>query len=322
MTAIKRKPGDAENGQGKALSSPVSDWGVRLLWGVFFVTLGILVLLVNSGVLTLEMTQLWRLWPLLIIMAGVSLLSLSDAVGKLVYIGSSVLLVGAMVWFALDGAQQSFGRGETEQFLIAQDDQQPTALDLTVEAGAGRVEIGSGGGLGVASGGLTSNVSTLKQTSTMKGSTQVVTLGMDVNWQWWRGQASNTLSLRLGETLPTTLSIDAGAADVTADISNVQLESLSIDGGVSSVDVTLGSRVAQSEVTIETGVSTVHVRVPEALGVRIIFNGGLSSSEMPEGYREVEKHRYESANYERATNKTVITVDMGLSSFALTTYKE
>ena len=56
------------------------DFG-NLFWGLLLLFIGTMFLLDNMNVVELQLSYLWRLWPLLIVATGVSLLSIKGWLG-------------------------------------------------------------------------------------------------------------------------------------------------------------------------------------------------------------------------------------------------
>lgn len=69
-----------------------------IFWGFAFIIVGTLILLDNLSLITVHFGNLWHLWPVLIIGAGVSMLSLRGWLSALVSL-VLVLAVGALAFF-------------------------------------------------------------------------------------------------------------------------------------------------------------------------------------------------------------------------------
>jgi len=40
------------------------------VWGVFFIVLGLILLLFSSGIITLNVSDIWKFWPIIFIILG------------------------------------------------------------------------------------------------------------------------------------------------------------------------------------------------------------------------------------------------------------
>lgn len=297
-----------------------SGWGEKLIWGVLFIVVGAVLLLGNMGILTVELSSLWRLWPVLIIVAGLSVLSLRGWLGGLVY-AVAALGVGGLIWAVMVGPlSEQVPASVRDEVNIARADDEVERLSVEVKAGAAALEIGSHSGDGALMGVLESDFAKINHLSSVSDGLQKVSLSLEGNTQWWRGGSHNRLALRLNDELPLDFDIDAGAVSIDADLSDVKLRRLNIDSGASSVDLKLGSLVDESRVTIDTGASSLKIQLPEEVGVRLELKDGLSSKDIPEAYEKIDDKVYHSANYSTATKRIILVIDMGLSSLDIKEY--
>ena len=44
----------------------------HVFWGLFLVTLGLLILISNFAIVNLDLARLWKLWPVVLILWGIS----------------------------------------------------------------------------------------------------------------------------------------------------------------------------------------------------------------------------------------------------------
>ncbi len=110
----------------------------------------------------------------------------------------------------------------------------------------------------------------------------------------------NSLGLGLATDLPWTVNIDAGTLALDMDFSDVQVKDLQINAGASTMNLMLCDVLAESTVSIDSGVSTVNLSLPKDLGVRMNIDAALTSKNLTD-FTQVGDHTYESANYATAT---------------------
>ena len=67
----------------------------KLFWGLFFIVAGVLFLLQNFNLVTIKFDSLWKLWPLIIVLAGFSILSFKNIVWKII---SAILIILAFLF--------------------------------------------------------------------------------------------------------------------------------------------------------------------------------------------------------------------------------
>jgi len=293
--------------------------GTKIIWGLTLVVLGVLLLLESLGVVNLDFAALWRLWPLLIVLMGLSVLALRGWVALVISIIATVGIVGLAV-LAMTGTLGSTGQYRSETFKVGQSSGEVQEAEVRIKAGAGSLGIASHDEATVATGTIDGNSVHLKQDVAVFGNVQRVELSTDRDTQWWQGGGRSDLSVRLTKKLPVALSIDAGATDLNADLTDVITRSVNIDSGASKVWLKLGEKQATSTVSISTGASSVELLVPQNSGVQLRLDGGLSSRQLPDDLVKGDNNTYQSPDYDKKERKIIIDIDMGVSSFRLVRY--
>lgn len=115
------------------------------------------------------------------------------------------------------------------------------------------------------------------------------------------------------------LDIDAGASSLELkELGNANFDYFSFDGGAGSFDLDLrGKYEGESEVSIDIGLGSADVTLPEGIPVRIETDGGnwLSSVEIHgRDVEEVDDDIYESPDFEGARTRLVISISVGMGS--------
>lgn len=302
----------------KSQKSTPNKWGGRLIWGALLVAVGVVLLLDNLGVVDISLLSLWKLWPVLIVVTGLSILSLKGWLAGLVY-GLTAVAIAVLTWFVLTSPVEVGETKTSDSFSINKPSSTVKQLDLTINSGAGTLNIGSHDNGDLVRGELKDDRAELKQTSSVDGDRQIVDLSIDKDWALF-GSNQSQFNVDIGRNIPTNIHIKSGASKVDADLSSVALKSLNIDSGASSIDVKLGSKLDESKIDIDSGASSADILVPASAGVKLTFNGGLSSRHLPSDYQDIDSNVYQSANFDKADKKIIINVDMGVSSFKLSTY--
>jgi hypothetical protein len=113
--------------------------------------------------------------------------------------------------------------------------------------------------------------------------------------------------------------IDIGASDVSfANLGNANFETLNLDCGAASVELDFrGTYTGTSEVSIDVGMGSADVILPEGVSIRveaddddwfssIDFHGG--------GIEEVDDGVFETPDYRRGNARLLIDVDVGMGS--------
>lgn len=298
-------------------------WSIgSLFWGLLLIVLGALFLLHNFDVVDVDLARLWSLWPLLIIVAGASLLPLRGWASAVI---GGVLVIAALALVALTAlgafSPNRVHNGEPPQ---AVDIQPPEAeserIELAIKAGAGEVIIKADDpAVEAVRASLTSDVASLSHTAVTIGSVQKIDIQTEGTTRWWTGSYENRLNVDVTQNVPVRLTIDGGAMSLTADLSQAQLEQLRLKTGAADSEVIFGTKFADVKVELDMGASNATFRIPEGTGVRYSVEAGLSGSDLT-GLKKIDDNTYESDNYTDAAQRITFTGKMGMANISLEYY--
>jgi uncharacterized integral membrane protein len=300
---------------------PKDSWSVnRIFWGMLFVVIGGLMLASNFDVVEVNWLNLWRLWPLVIIAFGLSILSIRHWVWKLTSLLLIVATMFAIVWVSVVGDIYTSPVNNFTSTVKTISGNVKNA-EINIAAGASSININSKTQPTIAVANLSSNIADINNNSTFKNGTQYVDLGMNPlkDSNWWAGDVKSDFSINLCRHIPLVVNLDAGASDTKIDLSRAQVTKMNIKAGASSLDIKVGSRIALSELEIDSGVSSIVIRVPKNSGVQIYLSGGLTSKHLAD-LKEVSEDTYESTGYIESANKVKISAEIGMSSFTIERY--
>lgn len=259
----------------------------RVIEGLTIVVLGGTLLANTFGALSWRVwLSIVALWPLLIIAAGV------DVVGKglgreWIRAGASLLVLGGVVWgvaasamggSAIPDPARGAAPGRGKAFVFTEP--ASSAIDrgvATIRGGAGTVTVAGGEALVEVRGTAPFQPQFVVR---REATTARIDVGLGSRpWMWPGYTKSAELDIRLSSRIPWDLTIEAGAADLTADLREVVLEKARIDCGVSEGVVTFGMPSGLVPVALQTGVSSVTLRFPRDCAFRIQVTGGLATVE-------------------------------------------
>lgn len=295
----------------------------QIVWGLILVFFGLLLLLDNLGFVDLNWMSLWKLWPLAIILGGLAVLDLKGWVGVLItaiVIALSGGLVLATLTGNLDEITGTEERSEKVASFNVERERDIERAEVTLKSGAGKIEVSDHRRGDLVRGELTSVVTQLTRESKVEDGVQEVELSLERGFKAWGLNPANNFDVSLTRSVPIDLRLDSGAASIKADLEKVQVRSVEVDAGASSVWLKLGEEQEEVKVDIDTGASSVDIRVPENAGVKLNLDAGLSSRNLPGDLEETDKGSYKSENYDDSAVKININADMGLSSFKLVRY--
>lgn len=285
----------------------------RFFFGLVVIFLGLALLAQNFGIVPdLELgPTLWKFWPVLIVLLGLSLLARRGFLGGLISFLVIIIVLGLMVFVVLKGPAMPSAEVDTQTFEIARQEL-ADRLELRLHGGAGKINI-SGGSDFLVSGKHESNFTKLQTKTELAEPIQKVELSTEGRWLGLGRKNVNNLEVKINSEIPAKLDIDSGASDLNFDLSDMMVSDVEIDTGASNFIIALGEKMDNMNIDIDAGASSLNLSVPRSLGVRMVVDAGLSSKSFPE-FQKLEDKVYESDNYGIAEKKVNVKINAGASS--------
>lgn len=261
------------------------------------ISLGVVFLLVNLGVLHgISWAQAFRLWPVLVILAGVDLLlrPRSYVIAAVV----DVAIIGAALAYLVSGA--TIGPSSLAYTLDV-----PRAgaseLDLTVNYGAGAFSLAGGGAALVA---VSSSAQDITRTVDRSGAHASVVVSSDSNALFGIDGQERRWDVRIPSDVRTAMTLDLGAGRFDIDLSRVRLTRGTINAGASDLTVTLPKPSGDVPVKISSGASSVTIVVPSDVAYSVTTTGVLHSV----------TGQQQSSDYATATDRVTIDISIAAGS--------
>ena len=294
----------------------------RLFWGLFLLTIGVLVLLEKTGVFVAQWNVAWKFWPVALIFWGIALL-IGGNVIRLVAAAVAALVLGFvlvslfnMTWF--DGEWNNAPITETQEMNESFDPSIKQAT-FTMESGAGSFSIGD----------TTAQLVNVKTESSF-GTYRLerdqdaegvrVSLELDGNHAAWPpGRIRNQVEVSLNPVPVWDVRLDVGATKLNCDLQAFRVNRLQVNAGAASIHLTLGDRQPETSVDIDAGASSIVLRVPASAGCEVHLDAPMSSKKLP-GFTREGEGRYVTDNFESARQKVHVGVDAGVSSVNVERY--
>ena len=294
-----------------------------LFWGVLLIAIGGLFLINNLGLLNVNWETIWRLWPMILVFWGLSILVGKQrtpwyVVALMIFLLLFMIAAAATTsWFhndfdfvAGEGFQQKF------EEPIAPNTEKAT---FRLQSGAGRFTIRDTTSQLVKA---ETEVNFGKYSLTREQSDNSAYVTLDFrnrNRGWNFGNGRNHVDVRLNPNPLWTINIHVGAASGDFDLSPFKVEELTLDAGASSMKVRLGDRSEETRVTVKTGASSTSIEVPESVGCEVHLQTALSGKRI-RGFDKISSNRYKTSNFESASKKITIDVSAGVSQVRVDRY--
>lgn len=298
----------------------------NIFWGVILVFVGVLFLLQNFDVINFAWASLWRLWPVVLILWGVSIIPTNNWIKT----GLTVIILGLTVYFMIDQSvrwndQENYDFEAWEEDYDSQLDQAyslpfadsvPLAeLSLDAAAGSFIIKPASDNLLDFETKG--GKVKYNYMVSRTDSSTSIKIERNDVNI----GHKNNKheVLVKLNSYPTWDLNFDVGASSMDLDLTNYKVSTLDIDGGAAAFTIKLGNAAKVTTVNIDAGASSIEIMVPESSGCDLKISSVLTDRNL-QGFEKIERGHYLTSNFDEAKNKIYLNVEAAVSSYSIVRY--
>lgn len=307
----------------------------NLFWALILIAIGLMFLFSNFGWLDFHWVSIWRLWPLIFIFWGISILPIKDVVKFILviaFIALSFIFFNRITeprwsftfhdndwsWsdeWDEDESPRTFSYS-TQLLSVPMDSVSRKAV-LRMDAAAGKFEIN----------GETSDMLSFKKegdigdysltTEEVDGKT-IIHLSLEKNHKVRRVKKNN-VDINLNRDLVWDLDFDIGAASVTMDLSDFKIDTAKIEAGAASVEIKLGSLNPQTYLTYSAGAASLEVMIPKESACEIHSESVLVSRDF-EGFIKKGDGVYQTTNYPEGTNTIILKIESAVSSLKVDRY--
>jgi hypothetical protein len=293
-----------------------------LIIAILIIAVGAIALLSNLNVLNPQaLASLSLLWPLILIVAGLWIAFNRLLPSRTATIAGGVVLAGAIVFAVVFSSIGPVGGGRAQSNASA-----PlgglTSATLDMGSGAVSADVSSddlGDLLYRASFQYPSADRPPSATVDRSSGTLRIRFGNTRSFPFVGGGRRH-IDLTLNNRVTWAAAIEGGANDLTIDLSDGQLGSLQVSGGVSHVDATLGAPQGTVNLTIDGGASSIDLQLPDGTAWHAQVNGGPSTLEVngssSGGLGNLER---QSDGYASAQDRYDVTVNGGASKLTIDT---
>jgi len=217
----------------------------RVFWGTLFLVLGILILLHNFVDLTLPWEVIWKFWPFVLILIGLSALTKGREYRWLFNAGTA--LVAGFVLFAsvqngCSRVRNVFENGTyfTDRMNVMYDTTIQEA-NLVIEGGGGSYRIEDTTGHLVEARTKTSFGNYFFNEMRDSGKAFVELKLRDNKIKFHGGNIKNAVRLAMNTAPIWSLDVNVGAAAVDLDLTPYKVKEINVDAGAASIEMRLGN---------------------------------------------------------------------------------
>lgn len=287
----------------------------KIGFGIFLISIGILWTLMSIGILNWSVFgALYKLWPLLIIAAGINIIFRNNAI------------VRTVVWLVLLAVIVSYG-----YFVDVKYDSGRTVTtghttyEKLAETKNGELKVGLGG-IKLDLDSKTDNLlesdisgsSITKKINYNSGKdTAFINFDRSKNFFPNPDSINEECQLHLSNDVIWNMEYKVGATKGDLDMTDLKIKDLNVDVGAGKFDIIFGDKYKSTNVKINAGASSFDLTIPKSTGVRVKMNEAITKTNFKElGFAKIDDY-YTSPEYASAENKIDMEVHMGVGKFEI-----
>jgi hypothetical protein len=266
----------------------------NIFWGTLLIVLGLLFLLVNFSAINLDWENIWQLWPIIIILFGISMLVKS-----------------------ISGSSSDYSSNEYREVF----NPSITNAVLSLVGGAGNIKIGS-----------VTNDLIFAKTECANSNFDIIKTSTDTvarlkfcireaNFLFNNTKCISKVDIALNEKPLWKLDFKLGAASTRLDLTKYKIQDIKMDLGAAKLEVKLGALSEHLNFKLNTGASQIEISVPEEVGSEIIAKDVISKKDIS-GFIKINSGLYRTGNFDMTDKKIFINIDCGVSSITVRRYSD
>lgn len=297
----------------------------RIRTGVILILIGGILLLNTTGMLDVGVWEsIAVLWPLLLIAIGIEKIFMAtDNLKPMAFL--SPLIIVATVAYAIVASpggsiafsdDDDFGRNSSDWSVSA--DPSVTAMDLYMDFGGGRLKVRGGADTDkLLEGQFYHRGRRPEVQADEDGETMHVTLKRRSSSIGIGQRDRERWIVKLNETMPIDLRLDAGGAQVRLDLADILLKRLDLETGAADVDLIIGAKSSEVKCDVSCGAASIDMVIPAGAGLRVDRESAMTSFSTGD-IELVESGKYmESPDFDTRSVRVFLNIDFGVSSMRI-----
>ncbi|MCK9219957.1 MAG: DUF5668 domain-containing protein [Bacteroidales bacterium] len=309
----------------------------HVFWAFILIAIGILFILNNFGIFEFGWRALWSLWPLILILWGISILPIKDGIKIIALVSVLALTViffnrisERSTWWRFDNFHNFSDRdwddednendttyNYKDQDLSVPYDSLSKRGSLLLDAAAGNFTIAgvTSDFLSFSKSGYVGNYSL---TTGEENGRKKISLSLEKTQIRHNGN-ENKVNIKLSEKPSWNLNLKIGAAEIDMDLRDYKIDTTNVDAGASSINIKIGNKNPVTVMIFNAGASSITIDIPKESGCQIKSESFLISKEF-DGFTKKGDGIYQTANFLRGKNKIYLTVKTAISKIEINRY--
>ncbi|MCZ7611238.1 MAG: DUF5668 domain-containing protein [Ignavibacterium sp.] len=302
-----------------------------IFWGVFFLAIGVLLLLGNYANLTFTWDSAWKFWPTVLVLIGVSIL-VKNQIGKAIVAGLVALVLALTIYASVSATTNLFN----DDFEINFDDGTPmydttyfskeftdsiksAALNFSAGAGSFKILVPTEKLFDFKTEGSRNKYKLNLQREDFDSHAEINFQMKSTKFNIGDKNYKNLVEMSLNTKPEWELNFSVGAASVDLDLTHYKIRKLDVDMGAAKLNVKLGNLSDITKIDIDAGASDINILIPDSVSCEIKSDAALSSRNY-EGFVKTSNDLYRTEDYEKYPKKIYIDIDCGVSSIDVKRY--
>jgi hypothetical protein len=312
----------------------------NLIIGLLVLFFGVVTLLSTLNVFDFHWSIVWRLWPMILVIFGITLLPLNDYIkGALVL---AALGVGCLLYHVeakhYEGnaitrfynnikswdlyGDEDEDEDDDDTYAVDQHFSEPFAdvehASIDIDFGAGDLRLMKPCAELVKVDAQSNFVKYSFRTETGDERTAIFVSGRGHTKHVGK-KNENDLNIALCALPIWDFSLDMGASDAELDFSPYKVSSIDIDGGACDLDLKLGDSGCDTKVEINTGASDIDIKVPMGVDCEINIESAITGKDFT-GFEKIERGLWRTPNFGQGAYKIVIDLSCAVSDISVNRY--
>ncbi|VDG96945.1 Uncharacterised protein [Lysinibacillus sphaericus] len=226
----------------------------------------------------------------------------------------AVLIAGLVITLCILGYKWFFATSTDKEVTIPKNNAKSLSVNINFDAGNLDIQGGSTNWLD-ASFEYKNKKSLPKVKYDEKGDIGVLTVNAESEiFSFNRSNQNNHWDIQLNNDIPIDLDVDMGVSKAKLNLNEIQLNKLTIDGGVSDSTIDLGGEWQNSlQGNIDIGVGKMTLLLPKQTGIKLSIDKGLGKLVMKDFIAQ-GNNVYINEAFENSETSIELDIDIGVGS--------
>jgi hypothetical protein len=290
-----------------------------LFWPAVLILAGVVALLVNVGVISIDrLILLVSLWPLILIVVGLEIIVRRGFHGTSADVAAALVVIlavaAAAAYIAISPSPTA-----TNKLDVSAPVGELHQASLEVNAGSATIDVAGGSDLGSLLYRAHVEYPGPRPDITFDRSTGALKISQNSNFPFGTANGRFSLSVQLNEEASWTVTENTGASKDTIKLPHVRVSAITVNTGASSEEMVLGQPTGIVPIEINGGALTVHVHRPSGAEASVRVSGGADNLDV-DGHSQhgIGDLRYDSSGF-GASDGYRITVNGGACTVTVDT---